>query len=527
MQFFPSKSISLLLLLLCVTVVVQNHVSFAKEIEVTKEWTKLEENDTLPEGVHVRMDMTTGEKWAKLLDVDEEEDQSRGTQSSNSNAATSTSMAAVIVQDDGSTVQMEEYENEDEKDEGYDIAMMHRTLSKLPDEEKERMGGLPALPAGGGMASLTPRERELFEMRMKQIWEKRQQELLELQESLMDLPEVLKQRIASIREYLEDPTAHLKQHDLDELAPKGRVTHIVSVLQDLEYQLTDLDMARDFHTLSGWPLLVSLLAEEVHISQTQNATLPNKKIPKMEAKRIQSKIRVVQTNAAWVIGTAVKNTGEFFPYAIEEVRIQGDRKTTAIDLLIQVFVQQYDDPASWEVRKLQEKAIYAIGSLLRGNRMAQIHVCSAEGPNQLGKMLNRLSSERLTSTNLKLTQRLISLASDIVLDIDTQGDLAMEQLNGVIVKSFTNPGWCDATIKFMVIDTHLPIQVQEKILKSARILAPYCAWKDKAKEAHAAISRRRNEWTSNKDDFDDEHLKQLIDIAQKAADAFENAGERR
>jgi nucleotide exchange factor SIL1 len=516
MQFFPSQSVSLLLLLLCVTVVVHNHVSFAKEIEVTKEWTKLEENDTLPEGVHVRMDMTTGEKWAKLLDEEEEEGQ--GTQSSNA----ATSVAAAIVQKDG-TVQIEE--NDKEEDQGYDIGMMHRTLSKLPDEEKERMGGLPELPAGRGIASLTPRERELFEMRMKQIWEKRQEELKELQESMMDLPEILKARIKSIRAYLEDPTTHLKEHDLDELAAKGTVTHIVSVLQDLEYQLTDLDMTRDFHTLGGWPLLVSLLAEEVHVSQ--NATVPNKKIPKMEAKRIQSKIRNVQTNTAWVIGTAVKNTGEFFPFATEEVRIQGDRKTTAIDLLIQVFVQEYDDPSSWEIRKLQEKGIYAIGSLLRGNRMSQTHVCATEGPNQLGKMLEQVASERLTSTNLKLTQRLISLASDIVFDIDMDGELAMEQLNGVIAKSFTSPSWCDATIKLMVTDAHLPLQLQEKLLHSALILAPYCAWKDKATEVQAALSRRRDEWSRNKDDFDEDHLKQMMDIAQKAAEAIENAGERR
>jgi hypothetical protein len=460
------------------------------------------------------MDMTTGEKWAKLLDAEE----GQGTQSSKA----ATSVAAAIVQKDG-TVQVEE--NDNQEDQGYDIGMMHRTLSRLPDEEKERMGGLPELPAGRGIASLTPRERELFEMRMKQIWEKRQQELKELQESMMDLPEILKERIKSIRAYLEDPTTHLKEHDLDELAPKGTVTHIVSVLQDLEYQLTDLDMARDFHTLGGWPLLVSLLAEEVHVSQ--NATVPNKKIPKMEAKRIQSKIRNVQTNTAWVIGTAVKNTGEFYPFAIEEVRIQGDRKTTSIDLLIQVFVQKYDDPGSWDIRKLHEKAIYAIGSLLRGNRMAQTHVCATEGPNQLGKMLEQVSSERLTSTNLKLTQRLISLASDIVLDIDMDGEVEMEQLNGVIAKSFTSPSWCDATVKLMMTDKHLPLQLQEKLLNSALILAPYCAWKDKATKAQAAISRRRDEWSSNHEDFDEDHLQQMMDIAQKAAEAFENAGKRR
>jgi hypothetical protein len=270
---------------------------------------------------------------------------------------------------------------------------------------------------------------------------------------------------------------------------------------------------------------VSLLAEEVHVSQ--NATATNKKIPKMEAKRIQSKIRNVQTNAAWAIGSAVKNTGEIFPFATEEVWIQGDRKTTSIELMIQIFVQEYDDSSSWEIRKLQEKAIYAIGSLLRGNRMAQTHVCATERPNQLGKMLERVSSGGLTSTNLKLTPRLISLASDIVLDIDMDGILAMEQLNRVIIKSFTSPTWCNTTVNLMVTDTHLPLHLQEKLLYSALILTPYCAWKDMATVVQAALSSRRDERSSNKEDFDEDHLKQMIDIAQKVAEAFENAGERR
>lgn len=43
----------------------------AKEIEATNEWQLVGENDTIAAGMHVRMDMTTGEKWVKIL---EEED---------------------------------------------------------------------------------------------------------------------------------------------------------------------------------------------------------------------------------------------------------------------------------------------------------------------------------------------------------------------------------------------------------------------------------------------------------------------
>merc|ERR1719253_57448 len=46
----------------------------AKEIAATNEWQLLSENDTIPAGLHVRMDLSTGEKWAKIPE-DEERDE--------------------------------------------------------------------------------------------------------------------------------------------------------------------------------------------------------------------------------------------------------------------------------------------------------------------------------------------------------------------------------------------------------------------------------------------------------------------
>jgi hypothetical protein len=40
----------------------------AEEIVATNEWQKVKEGDTIPPGLHVRMDFETGEKWVKLLD---------------------------------------------------------------------------------------------------------------------------------------------------------------------------------------------------------------------------------------------------------------------------------------------------------------------------------------------------------------------------------------------------------------------------------------------------------------------------
>ena len=50
----------------------------AKEIVATTEWQKLGENDTIPAGLHVKMDISTGERWAKIPSDDDEEAEDAG-----------------------------------------------------------------------------------------------------------------------------------------------------------------------------------------------------------------------------------------------------------------------------------------------------------------------------------------------------------------------------------------------------------------------------------------------------------------
>lgn len=510
-------------------------VTFAKEIEVTKEWTKVGENDTIPAGVHVRMDMTTGEKWVKELDDDDDDDDKKHSdterngaeRSSNDAAAAAVQNVAAVVQGDG-TIQVHERTKKDgnnEQGKTYDFEMMHRTLKKLPEEEKQRMGGIPELPASGGLHSLTPKERELFEHRMAQIWERRQKELKELEETLLDLPEVLKERIKLIREYLQDPTTHLREMDLDEQPPPGQVSHIISVLQDLEFQVNDLDNSRDFHTLGGWPLIVSLLSEQVHVSPNATTSLSDE--DRLNGKdRLDAKIRAVQANAAWVIGTAVKNTGEFAPYAIEPVQIDAHKRSTAVDMLVEVFTKDYDNYESREVRALLEKSIYALGSLLRGNRMAQTHFCATDGAERLGKMLLKASKRESSPSSFKLTQRLLSLAGDIVSDVTLHGDVGMEQLNLVIIKSFTTKLWCDAPIDMIRSDPYLPIFLQETLLTTIAVLSPFCEWNDHAEEARKGLKKLEQGWNENKDDFDGDHFTLLLQLASAASEALLQTGDK-
>lgn len=496
---------SLFLIVFCGSALYHASFGYAKEVEVTKEWKLLGENDTIPAGMHVRMDMTTGEKWVKQIDKDEE--------------VPETHMAAAVIQEDGSVEVLEEPPNKEgepnvQESKTYDYEMMHRTLSKLPDEEKDRFGGLPELPQSGDKVTITSKEREAFEKRMGEIWEKRQAELKELQEQVVDLPEVLKERIKSIRNYLKDPETHLNGMRLEEDIPEGMVTHLVSVLHDLEFQLTDVDMARDFHTLGGWQLLVSLLSEDVHSSQ-------NKTISKL-SRNMEAKIRSIQAHAAWAIGTAVKNTGEFFPFAVEEVKIvNGDRgKTTAVDLLVDVFCKDYKDAKAWEIRTLLSKAVYGIGALLRGNRMAQAHACKTGTIARLGDKLRQFSIG-INSTNTKLIQRLLSLAGDVVSDVKLHGEESTVEVNNEIISSLTSSDWCDSTSNVLLSKSFLPVQLQETLLQTIEVLAPNCAWNESIDTLKTAIAEMGREWQQNRDDFDPEHLEQLQGMVEKALSSLE------
>jgi nucleotide exchange factor SIL1 len=466
-------------------------LTHAKEIEVTPEWQLLGENDTIPAGMHVRMDLSTGEKWVKLPDEDD--------------SKSSVTSLAATVHPDGSVQAQEEISRQnadgnEEKEPGYDYTMMHRTLSKLPAEEMQKYGGLPELPSGGTKTILTPEERKLFEARMAQIWEQRQAELKEVQEQLLDVPEILKERMKGIKEYLRDPLGHLRSFNLDdeEDEDKGVVTHVISLLKDLEFQLTDLDNARDFHTLGGWELLVVLLSEDAHV---QNNTI-SKLSPSIEAK-----LRAVQAHAAWTIGTAVKNTGEFFPYAIEPVKLNASTTTTALDMILGVFCKDYEDQESRPIRTLLTKSIYAIGALLRGNRIAQTRLVEVQGGPRLGQKLQQLLEE---SYDIKLVQRLISLAGDLITDIQLDGDASTPDLNKSIIQSFTTPQWCQMVSSVLTTANLLPVSIQETVMDATAAMAIHCSsWKEKTDEHKAAVRRFWNDWEENKDDNDIEHLNQL------------------
>ncbi|KAL7434309.1 hypothetical protein ACHAXM_003978, partial [Skeletonema potamos] len=543
-----SLSVTICLFLSCSGLLLQ--IS-AKEITATSEWQLLGENDTIPAGLHVRVDLSTGEKWAKLPNDDDAEADEKikaaavedegGSSSPVVNVATMDASGALTIVPDYDNNDTNNDSSDDSRTTKRDYTMMHRVMSQLPPEELEPFGGLPALPSSSSNSStkLTAKEKQEFEAKMELLWQKRQEELKKLEDSIADLPKMLKERIGTIKGYLMDSNAKLMEileerhndddddDDQDEEDydddDDGKANNVVKALRDLEFLLSDVDMARDFHTLGGWPYLIALLDETLHdVNNDDDRTAA--------AAALVDEVRAL---AATTIGTAVGNLGEFRPWALEDVSstihelrnntMVGDEKVTALSLLTQVFKQELDqrteamaggtmavEGPSNTIAKAKSRAtyklraIYGLGSLLRGNPTAQQMFISNNGPELLVRnVLGTLSNVRgpteisLSRLDYKFASKVLALGEDIVMDVvlhdqdyvqtdesTSDGIKDKYAAEGVVtanqlVASFTTEQWCDLSLRMLsppteVVGETISRGIKERALGAVRAMAPSC-----------------------------------------------------
>jgi len=507
--------------------------AYAREVEATHEWTLLGENDTVAAGMHIRIDIQTGEKWVKLPDTDVSDDNNKN-QRHKSTAQLMADGALVLVESSNDDAGKDDKDNDSSKkdDPQLDFEMMYRTLAQLPEAEKQEMK-LPELP-GGKVSSLSGGERQAFEGRMKQIWERRQEQLRKFaEEYLADMPEILKDRIERIHTYLADPVSQLQSLDM-EIKNDGMVTHVVSVLQDLEYHLSDVDMARDFFTMGGWPLLLSLISNDAHGSKAaaseNNATLTTDLLDKRS---------IVQAHAAWALGTSVKNVGEFTPFAIAKVALVGrhgghGKVTTAVELLLDQYVAATSTPLhrdeSLEIRNLLTgKLLYALGCLLRANRPAQVRFAAAGGPAVLGRHLAKTLREPFTTSAGKVMERLLTLADDIISDAKLHPGKD-EGVDAAIIQGFATPKWCNAVLDALKQvgsrGNNHPFMLQEKVLQTVQTFMSECKTTWEPSTVQEAILGLRATWEDTATGRDPDVHKEVVGAIDSFLEIFELTGEK-
>jgi hypothetical protein len=441
--------------------------------------------------------------------------------------------------------------------------MMHRVMSRLPPEELDRFGGLPALPlplswadgrSGDKEAAMTisPEERRQFELRMEELWQLRQEELRKFQEEYMvDLPSLLKERIEILKVYLADPVGErrklLEKRQQEQITnqevgnddPEATTTadNIIVCLKDLEYQLSDVDMTRDFHTLGGWPFLVMLLQDQVH---SLHCDKQNENVEKET-----SLVYEIQSLAAMTIGTAVSNLEEFRPWALEDVSSgikmimwdsrrnedgclpSGDDTSSlkestysrtlegpisALSLLTESFQMEIhrrssstfqstalltDSNINNSFRTAKLRAVYALGSLLRGNSLSHQKFVSSNGPDALVRyalgILSTVNGDKgVTKSDYKLASRVLALGEDVVMDVILHADdysiskdennsnnSEMEVSPNRMVAAFTTEPWCDLSLRMLsppvqLVGVSQARSIKERALSAIRALGPGC-----------------------------------------------------
>eukprot|EP00563_Minutocellus_polymorphus_P007251 CAMPEP_0181039464 /NCGR_PEP_ID=MMETSP1070-20121207/10490_1 /TAXON_ID=265543 /ORGANISM="Minutocellus polymorphus, Strain NH13" /LENGTH=604 /DNA_ID=CAMNT_0023117331 /DNA_START=36 /DNA_END=1850 /DNA_ORIENTATION=+ len=532
----------------------------AREIVATNEWQQLGENDTIPAGLHVKMDLSTGGRWAKLPSDDDEESEEAikgAVYDASINAdgsVTATAVVAVPQDNEGDNDRDDHGSNVNDAQtqpatsgSDYDYDMMHRTLSKLPDDEMERYGGLPALPSssdGGGYKSLTAKERQAFEERMAAIWKQRQEEIQNAQEEFMaDMPKMLLQRIKYVQSYLENPQEHrtelaeerrLQEQEAADNAnveeeDEDVVSNIVDVLKDVEYHVTDVDHARDFHTLGGWPVLVSLLTDAVHMSSDDSAD--NSTVVSDVDRGLLDEI---QAAAAWVIGTAVKNHDEFHSWALEDLRTAfvptPDQPVTVISLLLanlEAFSADAQESLSSTSLSKRQRCLYALGSLIRGNPAATKHFQDLGGPSILVTSLIQSTKtspdgNTLSTSSAKFASKVLGLGGDLLEDVLVNGNGDVDASKGLI-DLLTTDSWCHSAVSLASKGSSL--QIRERSLIAMKLMAPYCNFNEEDRKAVRQIgaelhSKGESELSSLEPEIKAEFV-QLVDAILKEMDAHQ------
>lgn len=381
----------------------------AAEIEATEEWTLLEEGDTIPAGLHVRVDLSTGQKWAKLVDPNDDRDD-----------AAAVAVASIAATPRGATTTTEDDGDPSRSSRTYDFAAMHRALSRLDEEARASFGGLPEPPT---LEETTrdPASVRAFEERMEEIWKERQARLAELE--VADVPKLLRSRV-------EDLEARRSSPNDGDLRARA-----LFALEDLGAQLVDLDVARDFLTLGGWPSLVAAATVEDD-DETRAAAL----------------------RAA---GTALKNAAEFSSWATRAVFLDG-RPTTALDAAVESAASSLVDPGRSALRK---PSLYALGALLRGNPEARRYLLRRR------RVVDGLGAA-LTRTDARSARRLLTLASDLSEERDLNDDDDRGDGEDDVAAAFSAPAWCRFVPTALDVATDLP--AAEEVLRAARGLSSRC-----------------------------------------------------
>jgi hypothetical protein len=200
-------------------------------------------------------------------------------------------------------------------DEQQQVDTILAAYRKLPAAEIARLGVDVTKGVFAGSAEA---------QQLRDAWNQRQVEIRQLMET-----------VAKPVHIMEEIMRKLVNNSLAEEA-------LVETLTELDSLVSDIDNARDFHTIGGWNTVVPLLDEDEATS--------------------------IQALAALVIGTSIKNDYDFQLWTLETITYSardGSTKTTcALDRLLEILQRA---ASVSEEDELQRRVLYGLAAAARGN----------------------------------------------------------------------------------------------------------------------------------------------------------------
>ncbi|KAE9358993.1 hypothetical protein PF008_g2423 [Phytophthora fragariae] len=353
------------------------------EFVATNEWQELLPGQGVPRGLHVRLNLETGKREAKLVDPSEEDTEVSmrsvvvDPNAKETTVTVSTDISGDIVSteedDDTLTVTDEVVSEEDVEVSTDDSVSTDAEEDEAPPAEPnwnhdkiyDVLQALPEPPKVEGMdiheahEKLTPAE---FRKQIVTLWKKRQAELKEALESLQDDAKYLGKLLEKFKDAEQ----------------RGDTDGQTSVLEVLEWEVQDLDKTHVFNFIGGFGIIAEYL---------NSTNLP------------------VRAHAAWVVGSAAKNYKDGQEWAIDA----GVMPKLIDSLTLEI---PSTEEAANDVLEVKKKAIYALSSIVRSNERGQRLFKLHNGPELLAGMFNDAHPTKLQLKVLLFVYDLLAEASE-------------------------------------------------------------------------------------------------------------------
>ena len=476
----------------------QKTVDFSSDVpifEPTHEWKQVLPGQPIPGGLDIRMNLQTGEKFARLQESKHPEEVKK-------DAARKAAKASVKVADH---VNLPENMTNDDVEalpsmdaEMRSVEMMDRVLSALPE---------PPAELAQAKKEMDP---ERYKRAMQTLWKKRQKEL------------------AEAREALHDSGGEMQKATIRLMNVSSIPENLVITLVAMEQEVSQIDNAMDFTVMGGLAATINLLDH------------PNLK---------------VRLHAAHVVGTCVKN----YPTLQKAARdlgaidtflhvIRSESKllemTTDPDSSVDVVKKQMYGLGSL-VRGSLDAELYLFkqkAGLVLHNLLETMITSLVRGPSNAVQGPTAPDGSRpWTPETLILKRKLcgvqskvLSFVNDLLVDAvgatDVLGGLVHENgQSGIpIAQELTSPTWCslftnlialtpcddDVSREKILRTTNTMLKISERTSEEPGKMSECSSIVDKAHDLKTSLSIWRREWEDVlAEDPDDTYAQELIELA--------------